>query len=127
MIVQLLSVAGDHPLADNAKQPIAPRPTRPAALFRLAQRAERGTLGNIQLLFLGSMQVHGLGWSLAISTFAAIHWLCLLPYCARLPGFCTASKSSARRLCFDQCKRFSAFCAVLGFQFRRDHGTHIAL
>ncbi len=32
---------------------MAPRPTRPAALFRLAEHAERGTLGRIQLLFLG--------------------------------------------------------------------------
>jgi len=55
MKVELLSVAGDHLLGDNAMQPIAPRPTRPAALFRLAERAERGRLGSIQLLFLGSM------------------------------------------------------------------------
>jgi hypothetical protein len=41
MKVQLLSVAGDHLLADSAMQPIAPRPTRPAALLRLAGKSPR--------------------------------------------------------------------------------------
>jgi hypothetical protein len=62
MNVQLLSAAGDHLLADNAMHPIAPRPARhvvppsgqkPASLYRLAERAERGKRGSIQLLFLG--------------------------------------------------------------------------
>jgi hypothetical protein len=41
MKVQLLSVAGDHLLADNAMHPMAPGPTRPAALIRLAGKIPR--------------------------------------------------------------------------------------
>jgi hypothetical protein len=44
MNVELLSVAGDDPLADNAMHPMAPRPTRSAALFRLAGKSPRRCL-----------------------------------------------------------------------------------
>ncbi len=47
----------DHLLGDCAMRPIAPRLTRQAALSRLAWHANHGTLGRIQLRFLGSSQV----------------------------------------------------------------------
>jgi hypothetical protein len=64
MKVQLLSVAGDLPLGDKRYAPdcappdppsrvVPPSGQKPASLSRLAERAERGTLGSIQLLFLG--------------------------------------------------------------------------
>ena len=43
-----------HLLGDCAMRPIAPRLTRQAALSRLAWHANHGTLGRIQLRFLGS-------------------------------------------------------------------------
>ena len=42
-----------HLMGDSAMHPIAPRLTRHAALSRLAWHANHGTLGRIQLPFLG--------------------------------------------------------------------------